>query len=125
MDNHEQNQGCKFLFDSLAERVEKLEDKTTNIPVFEKLLDEFMRSNRIQGEAIVRLDRTLDKISLNLEGMNKSQEQFKVDQEKMRESIENLKEERNINFIAWFKSNWFTILLAIYALYETYQKISG
>lgn len=108
---------------ALVDRIEKIENKVENIPVLEKLLEQVIHSNSIQGEALIRLDRTIDKISSALDSINNNQEELKVDQEKMQQSINTLKEERSLNLITLFKDNFLSIIAFIFLLYEALNKL--
>lgn len=117
MEQHpQQNEVCKLEITSIKDRVKDLEVKTKGLPVWETLLEQVIESNKIQGQALNQLNKTLDRVGNTMSDISKRQETSEL-------AIQNLINERNINIVSWAKDNWFAIVLFAYVLYDSYQKL--
>ena len=125
MEHHEQNLSCKLQIDNLSEKIERIEEQIKTYPRMEILMEQMVASSTKTNEVLDKFSDTQSEFSFTLEKVNTNMNLLSVNLKDIKDDVDSLKNERNLNIIEWIKNNFVTIILAGYALYELSQKIIG
>lgn len=131
MEMPERTHNCalsEVRFKRLEDDIVEMKEKTKDVPVVEELLRQMIGVNKEQNkimsknsDAIIDINKTLIKVDGNMDTMAKNQNNFSNSLNEVKQDVNGLKEERNVNIVKSIKDNWWKIVLAIVALYQLAQ----
>ena len=99
----------------LEERVANVENRLikveTELPHLRESLDRNTKSNEKMTEALVNLEKTMDRINYTTQNQEKEITENKEEIGKVKVKVEELEEKGKFDISSWIKSNWPWLLI--------------